>query len=152
MATSWHVVQTENGMLAEQSIYCLGFPTFYPKIKIEQTFRPYISGYIFVQFDKAEDVWEPIQWARGVRSVPGWPAKVRSGQLDHLMKLTDASGYIDPDAADRRIFEIGQSVMLPLGARGTVRDIQLKRLSVMIEMFGRPMLVDVEKKLVNAIV
>lgn len=154
LATAWHAVQTENGMLAEHSIYRLGFRTFYPKARKEEKIVPYISGYIFVEFDKVEDIWEPIQWARGVRVVPGWPARVRTGQLDYLLKMSDEQGHIDPDAADKRLFEIGQQVTLPLGTFagfGTIKEIQLKRLSVMVEIFGRPTLVDVEKKFVNSI-
>lgn len=162
MVACWHVAQTENGMLAEQTIFKLGFPTFYPRTRTEINYSrgrkrvriaPYITGYIFIRFDPVEDEWEPIQWARGVRTVPGWPAKVREHQLIPLLGLVGRNGFIDEAEADRVLFDfkVGDNVKVPIGPFagfvGPVVGVEDKRLSVLLEIFGRKTEVRVDKKL-----
>ena len=154
MTACWHVVQTVNGMLADEEISQLKFQTFYPRIRTENekgrvSFRPYITGYLFVKFDKSLDVWEPIQWARGVRVTPGWPVRVNERELEPLLGLARNSGFIDPVNADRELFKIGDRVEVPVGPwagfKGPVKTVEAKRLGVLLSIFGRQQEVWVDK-------
>lgn len=161
MAVSWYVAQTEpfKGMVAEREIVGrLGLVVFNPKIRTvyrslkkrdRETIRPYVPGYLFVQFDVCVEGWERINKQRGVRSLmyaaSEVPARVKDEALLPLMAMC-LDGFLIEEEADSFLFKVGSTARAMegpfAGFSGKVERSSLERVTVMIDIFGRPVPVD----------
>lgn len=164
---SWYVAQTEpfRGILAEAEIKALGFEVFNPKIKTTRVWSRgrttesvshYIPGYIFTRFDIDEDTgWQRINDARGVKefmwAAPETPARVRDSAMEPLMGLC-VDGFLPGRLSGETLFKVGQVVKVKGGIfSGPVTAVALKRLTVMMEIFGAKREIMLAKKDVESI-
>lgn len=129
---AWHVALTHAGeaCLAEDQLRRQGFEVFNPKvqnIRIDKrgtrfvTERQYIPGYMFVAFDWLEDIWQPINWTRGVRKVMMTPTErpiaVREDAMELMLACVDHEGYVVAASADAGLewLRIGRTAKITAG-------------------------------------
>lgn len=132
----------------------LGFEVFNPKIRTQRELRRgrvvegqrlYVPGYIFIRFDLEEDEWRPINWTPGIRGImyayDDVPAKVKDEALAPLLDLCAADGFLYEVEADAALFKVGSHVKVTGGPfasfPGVVSAATLKRLEVLVTIFGR---------------
>ncbi len=144
-------------MVAEEGLRRKGFQPFNPKCYAQRvvrgartwTERPYIPGYIFVQFDPVEDNhWPTINFVRGIQtllySANEKPARIRDAAMAVLLDRCngDRVKAEDIDAALSKIVPIGSVVRVVAGSfegfTGRVEWSDQDRVRVLLSLFGRP--------------
>jgi len=78
----------------------------------------------------------------------GWPSEVSSMEVKHLATIDLVSDVIEDIP-----FEVGNVVCLPwINVVGTITDINSKRVVVTIEMFGRALKIDVQRRFFSELI
>lgn len=161
----WYCVQTERGREAEvrDRIEAQGFGAFLPLVIAVRPVRPGIMQaatvaafptYLFAAFDVRADPWRRIIYTRGVRglfsSTPETPTPVRQREIEALLAL----GYDRPIAHDPRpaLIDAGAKLRVTAGPFTDLHGVCLwddrKRVALLMDLFGRPTRIEVERKAV----
>jgi transcription antitermination factor NusG len=166
---AWHIAETLPfmGLQAERELQRQAviqiredgdaWEVFAPKVrKVQQwsrgrtrtVYHPYLSGYLFLRFDKELHKWQQVNNTYGVRSLMGNnkhnPAVVRDNVMRGLMdkctvEMDDAGRlhhYVDEVIADRFMFTVGDVVTVTqgpfTGLEGKVELSTYERVSVLL--------------------
>lgn len=169
---SWYVATTKpfSEMLAEEGLRRKGFNPFNPKCYTQRivrgartwTERPYIPGYIFVQFDPIEQpLWPTINYVRGIQSLlyngVETPAPIKDAAMRVLFERCngDRVKAEDLDLALSRVMPIGSNVRAVDGPfEGHVGKVDWSdddRVRVVLSIFGRATKVSLKSRSVELV-
>lgn len=157
MTVSWYVAQTHHAseQVASHELTRQGFATLSLLCRSQRIVRhrrveriaPYLPGYIFVEFDIANDPWRSICSTRGVKGLlstaPEAPTRIRQGVVEELRSRCDEFGIVVEKECDRalRRFLVGDDVRIlggPFAGRvGEVVWSSVDRVRVLMRIFGR---------------
>lgn len=168
---SWHVATTKpfSELIAEKHLEQQNFQPFSPKCLIARivrnrrviTEKPYIPGYIFINFDDDADNWQAINATRGIQSLilsgPEKPATIRQPAMDVLIDKCSGS-LVNPDAVDlelSKLIPIDATVRVntgPLEGRvGPVRWSHNQRVAVLLTFLGSTREIELAAKAVDVV-
>ena len=165
--TSWYAVYTHQGSerLAEGNLKRQGFETYLPlcrKItrharRVAEITAPLFPRYIFVAIDIAAQRWHPINGTFGVNhlvSMGERPVPLPEGVVDEIRTREADEGPVR--LAQQLPFKKGEAVHITGGALadqvGLFQRLNEKdRVSVMLDMLGRKLEVNVPLQTISAI-
>lgn len=158
MTFAWYVatVYPFKEMIAEEALFRRGLQPFNPKVRTSKivrgrnviTERPYIPGYIFVNFDIEDERWRLISATRGIQrlisSTPELPSRIRPDAMRAILERCEG-GIIDEtevDTALARFVPVGSIVKVKSGPfsdlEGKVVWSHADRVKVLLSLFQRP--------------
>lgn len=153
MTRGWYVaaVKPSSEDLAEKELVNQGFVVFNPIIRMRRVSRrgkvvviarPYLPGYILIQFDPDADRWQSINGTRGVQKLftcGDTPLRIREGIVEEMMRVHDDAPRLD-DVILR--YAAGDRVELTRGSfagfEALVEMTSTDKVHVILTVFGRP--------------
>jgi transcription antitermination factor NusG len=169
---AWHVATTKpfSELIAERHLDQQGFQPFSPRCLVSRISKnrritvekPYISGYIFINFDPELDNWQAINHTRGIATLilagPERPAIVKQDAMDVLIDRCSGGNIVAPEIVDHhlaKLIPVGATVRIttgPLdGYSGPVRWSHNHRVAVLLKFLGISREVDIPAKAVEVV-
>lgn len=158
MGLAWYAATTKPVAedLAEKELRQQGFTVFNPRVRLairtrrgehRLVVRPYLPGYILINFNAERDRWRSINGTRGVGKLftcGEVPLRIRTGVVEQMLELMTDEGYaVDQKLDDvvKQHFKTGDRVKLSSGSfAGFEADVMMTsrdKVLVMLEVFGR---------------
>jgi len=158
MSRAWYASTTKPAAedLAEKELLRQGFTVFNPHVRLavrthrgdhRLVVRPYLPGYILINFNAERDCWRSINWTRGIGKLftcGEVPLRIRTGVVEQMIERVSEDGYaVDQKLDDVVIsyFRTGDRVKLSSGSFvGFEADVVMTsrdKVLVMLEAFGR---------------
>lgn len=156
MGLDWHCARTKHAQeqRAAIGIASQGFPVFLPlkqtRIchagKCEMLPRPLFARYIFVQFDRENDPWGPINHTRGVSRLladaQGFPSPIKPNIIEAIRKR-ETENRLNSGAL-RSGYEPGDPLILQVGPYAGLQAVYFGedhgKATIGISLFGRELM------------
>jgi transcription antitermination factor NusG len=169
---AWHVATTRpfSELIAERHLEQQRFQAFNPKCLDMRIVRgrrvtvekPYIPGYIFINFDDTAENWQSINYTRGIISLiyasPEHPAVVKPDAMQILIDRCSGGQYITEHEIDQHIAKlvpIAATVRITSGPfdglHGIVKWSHHHRVAVLMRFLGVVREIDISAKAVEVI-
>jgi transcriptional antiterminator RfaH len=164
-AARWYVVQTQPRaeLKAQEHLRRQGFKTYLPRLikarrharKVEMVSRPLFPSYLFVSIDTTNQPWRAIRSTIGVTALVGstdGPSPLQEGIVETLRESEGMDGFFHPSAA---AFSPGAAIRVIDGLFASCLGFfeamsEGQRVSVLLELLGRPVRVVLDAHSVTA--
>ncbi len=163
--SNWFVVNTHphQEMRAEANLRQQGYEVWLPRLlrsrrharKVDTTLAPLFPGYLFIRLNRKIEAWRAINSTFGVRRIlcrGETPAPVETGFVEALMRRTDDTGALAPEADALRLGDTLHILSGPFSDRiGTLLSLADKdRVALLLNLLGREVPVLVSRHQVAA--